>query len=83
MPGMNDARKRLISVCAVVVLGLAGLTACGGNASPPSCVDHQDGISLNQRNECLNQVSNWCQQYHPNDSACSDKVFGYVPGKID
>lgn len=73
-------RRVITAVTVVAALG-AVLTACGGSSNPPSCVKHQDGLSVTARNQCLDQVGTWCQKNYPNDLACSDRVFGYVPGK--
>lgn len=73
--------RRLIVACVTAALGISMLTACGGGSTPPSCAKHQDGLSLTQQNKCLDQVGSWCQKNYPNDLACNDRVFGYVPGK--
>jgi hypothetical protein len=53
--------------------------------TPPSCAkpENQNGMSMNEQNDCLDQVSAWCQQNYPNELSgkCEDQVFGYVPGK--
>lgn len=75
-------RYRLIVAVAAVIVGAAGLTACGG-PTPPSCAKpaNQDGMSMTEQANCLTEVGDWCQKNYPDDLACADKVYGYVPGE--
>jgi hypothetical protein len=64
----------------MVVIGAAGLITCSG-PTPPSCAEDGGGSSMNSQTDCLSKVGDWCQKNYPNDLACSDRVYGYVPGE--
>ncbi|WP_331743706.1 hypothetical protein OG762_48345 (plasmid) [Streptomyces sp. NBC_01136] len=74
--------RRVIASSVIAVAVLSGVTACNDSSlSAPSCATHQEGLSVTQQSNCLTEVGNWCQKNYPDDLACSDKVYGYVPGK--
>jgi hypothetical protein len=83
--GWNRQRVIAVVILAVVVFAVVKVTGQLGDSAatstPPSCAKDGGGPSVNSQSDCLTKVGNWCQKNYPDDLACSDKVYGYVPGK--